>query len=444
MLLSIPSIPSSSPILPSPTFAKSDKLPSKFNFLNLSNTISLIPTYGNESSIDFIEIANSKSLSSFVLETSAHYCPEVPAFTRKASYTGVTGQSNDNLTTRLNLQHLSPFNSYQQPGIFFQGSTASSLLEAEISRPSPTVTATGSNGDIESPIQGPVRATPNFHGPGTALSPSTSSSNVKQARKPEEKVNGSIFLKRKKPQPELYTRPPKRIRTLHGTQNVAGTEEINVAGPSDAAHNGSCSSSSTGASLNLFVDTSITAVQNRVIVQSPEQQSPFGGEDGSLFSETEAPPVSDTDVSEDSDDDNDDLFGSDRDQRANESDSSQNFDEENVLTHNEEKGKPLTVAPVPAPPLVDGFKVARWVEILERLAAFAATENLNPKFARQLYDILQQINMYKGDTYFTPQVLLESRLAKTLKQFRHSPYELQTRRIANEVTKAWRKLCNES
>lgn len=245
-------------------------------------------------------------------------------------------------------------------------------------------------------------------------------------------VMQSIFLKRKAHKEELYTRPRKMARLHEKTDNLEVTPQLKL--PSEAAHNQHVPS------LGLLDTTHAYDIS---------EQSPLGREN-TPFSETEAPPVSDSDCSDSDDDKIDSLFG-DGDQAANESDSSQNFDEtlpahDDTPFSKKDPGSDTLSIPErrPGPPLVDSLKVTRWVEFLDQFASLRIADNLHPKLANNLHALLQHINEHKDNAYLTPQVLLETQLAKIIKQFRHSQYERQTRRVADEVTKYWRKLCLDS
>ncbi|KAF4619409.1 hypothetical protein D9613_005378 [Agrocybe pediades] len=94
---------------------------------------------------------------------------------------------------------------------------------------------------------------------------------------------------------------------------------------------------------------------------------------------------------------------------------------------------------------VNDVKVVRWKERLDRYASLrtGVVEGWNAKSADALYELLCSINIVKDSPHLQPQVLGETGLAKSLKQFRHSQYTRATRAVADEITKYWRHVCRE-
>ena len=121
-----------------------------------------------------------------------------------------------------------------------------------------------------------------------------------------------------------------------------------------------------------------------------------------------------------------------------------------IAFHNNQgaNADPQTSTGLSRPPLmkVDELKVARWKERLDRYATLRTVqvEKWNAKLADALYELLCSINAVKMDPYLEPHVLAETQLAKTMKQFRHSEYNMATRVVADEITKYWRQMCRQA
>lgn len=111
---------------------------------------------------------------------------------------------------------------------------------------------------------------------------------------------------------------------------------------------------------------------------------------------------------------------------------------ERALSHTRKK-----FAPRNRPVDVKELRVMHWKNELKRFQYLREKDKLDSAVASQVYEKLLEIDKYKEHSYITPEVLTTSKLGRLVKVFRHSPYDKQTKGVADRICKCWRNLCRD-
>lgn len=95
------------------------------------------------------------------------------------------------------------------------------------------------------------------------------------------------------------------------------------------------------------------------------------------------------------------------------------------------------------PVYVNRLKITFWSNELKRFQYLYEQSKIDSVVAARVYERLLEIDSCKEHPFVTPEVLASSEVARLIKQFRHSPYDKQTKVVADRIYKCWRNLCRD-